>query len=142
MGGRDGSESRALERSRSTGYLRRGLVTTLDTRNSDGVVGRVTPARAPTRALCSLARTRDRARDVAPLVSELIALAGGDSVTADSADGYPRYSLEAAVARAPQVIILADRGAGARHPGAGRSGGTCALSLPSRPSASSRWTAI
>jgi len=46
------------------------------------------------------------------LVSELIALAGGDSVTADGADGYPRYSLEAAVARAPQVIILADRGTG------------------------------
>ncbi len=46
------------------------------------------------------------------LVSELIALAGGDSVTADGGEGYPRYSLEAAVARAPQVIILADHGAG------------------------------
>jgi iron complex transport system substrate-binding protein len=46
------------------------------------------------------------------LVSELIALAGGDSVTADSGEGYPRYSLEAVVARAPQLIILADHGAG------------------------------
>lgn len=46
------------------------------------------------------------------LVSELIALAGGDSVTADRGEGYPRYSLEAIVARAPHIIILADHGAG------------------------------
>jgi iron complex transport system substrate-binding protein len=46
------------------------------------------------------------------LVSELIALAGGDSVTADGGDGYPRYSLEAAVARAPEIIILASHGGG------------------------------
>jgi iron complex transport system substrate-binding protein len=44
------------------------------------------------------------------LVSELLALAGGDSVTADAGDPYPRYSLEAAVARAPDVIILASHG--------------------------------
>src|SRR5436309_1273602 len=44
------------------------------------------------------------------LVSELLALAGGDSVTADAAEPYPRYSLEAAVARAPEVIILASHG--------------------------------
>lgn len=44
------------------------------------------------------------------IVSELIALAGGESVTADGADAYPRYSLEAAVARAPQVIVLASHG--------------------------------
>jgi len=43
----------------------------------------------------------------ASLVSELIALAGGDSVTADGGQGYPRYSLEAALARNPEVIILA-----------------------------------
>jgi hypothetical protein len=46
------------------------------------------------------------------LVSELIGLAGGDSVTADSGAGYPRYSVEAAVARAPHLIIRADHGAG------------------------------
>ncbi len=46
------------------------------------------------------------------LVSELIASAGGESVTADQGQGYPRMSLEAAVGRAPEVIILARHGAG------------------------------
>ena len=41
------------------------------------------------------------------LVSELIALAGGDSVTADGGAGYPRYSMEAALARNPEVILIA-----------------------------------
>jgi len=41
------------------------------------------------------------------LVSELIGLAGGDSVTADGGEGYPRYSLEAALARNPEVILIA-----------------------------------
>ena len=45
------------------------------------------------------------------LVSELIGLAGGESVTADQGRGYPRMSLEAAVAQAPEVIILARHGA-------------------------------
>jgi iron complex transport system substrate-binding protein len=44
------------------------------------------------------------------LVSELIALAGGDSVTADGGQDYPRYSMEAALARNPEVIILASHG--------------------------------
>jgi iron complex transport system substrate-binding protein len=44
------------------------------------------------------------------LVSELIALAGGDSVTADGGQGYPRYSMEAALARDPEVIVLASHG--------------------------------
>jgi iron complex transport system substrate-binding protein len=44
------------------------------------------------------------------LVSELIALAGGESVTADAPFPYPRYSLEAAIARAPEVIVLASHG--------------------------------
>jgi iron complex transport system substrate-binding protein len=44
------------------------------------------------------------------LVSELIALAGGASVTADQGQDYPRMSLEAAVGRAPEVIILARHG--------------------------------
>ncbi|HKW91118.1 MAG TPA: cobalamin-binding protein [Methylomirabilota bacterium] len=44
------------------------------------------------------------------LVSELIGLAGGDSVTADGGQGYPRYSMEAALARNPEVIILASHG--------------------------------
>ncbi|HET7875079.1 MAG TPA: helical backbone metal receptor, partial [Methylomirabilota bacterium] len=46
------------------------------------------------------------------LISELIALAGGDSVTADGGEAYPRYSVEAAVAHAPEVIIVARHGAG------------------------------
>jgi iron complex transport system substrate-binding protein len=46
------------------------------------------------------------------LVAQLIALAGGDLVSADAGEGYPRYSLEAAVARAPEVIILASHGGG------------------------------
>jgi iron complex transport system substrate-binding protein len=33
-------------------------------------------------------------------------------VTTDGDEGYPRYSLEATVARAPHIIILADHGAG------------------------------
>jgi iron complex transport system substrate-binding protein len=44
------------------------------------------------------------------LISELIALAGGDSVTADGGMGYPRYSMEAALARNPEVIVLASHG--------------------------------
>lgn len=46
------------------------------------------------------------------LVTELIQLAGGESITAAEGDSYPRWSLEAAVARAPEVILLADHGAG------------------------------
>jgi len=46
------------------------------------------------------------------LVTELIQLAGGQSLTADDPDAWPRYSLEAAVARNPEVILLANHGAG------------------------------
>jgi iron complex transport system substrate-binding protein len=45
------------------------------------------------------------------LVTELIDLAGGASVTAGDPDAYPRFSLEAVAARAPEVIILARHGA-------------------------------
>ncbi len=45
------------------------------------------------------------------LVTELIQLAGGDSVTVADADAWPRYSLEAAVAKLPEVILLANHGA-------------------------------
>jgi iron complex transport system substrate-binding protein len=44
------------------------------------------------------------------LVTELITLAGGASVTGDQGQGYPRLSLEAAVGRKPEVIILARHG--------------------------------
>jgi iron complex transport system substrate-binding protein len=44
-------------------------------------------------------------------LTELIALAGGRSITADEGDSYVRFSLEAAVARAPEVIVLADHSA-------------------------------
>jgi iron complex transport system substrate-binding protein len=46
------------------------------------------------------------------IVTELIQLAGGQSLTADDADAWPRYSLEAAVAKQPEVILLANHGAG------------------------------
>lgn len=45
------------------------------------------------------------------LVTELIELAGGGSVTAGEPGSYPRFSLEAVAARAPGVIILARHGA-------------------------------
>jgi len=44
------------------------------------------------------------------LVTELIGIAGGDSITARDSDDYPRYSLEAAVAKGPEVIVLANHG--------------------------------
>ena len=46
------------------------------------------------------------------IVTELIQLAGGRSLTADDTDAWPRYSLEAAVAKSPEVILLANHGAG------------------------------
>jgi iron complex transport system substrate-binding protein len=42
------------------------------------------------------------------LLTELIEVAGGDSVTGGESQSYVRFSIEAAVARAPQVIVLAD----------------------------------
>jgi iron complex transport system substrate-binding protein len=44
------------------------------------------------------------------LVTELIEIAGGESITARDAEEYPRYSLEAAVAKGPEVIVLANHG--------------------------------
>jgi iron complex transport system substrate-binding protein len=44
------------------------------------------------------------------LVTDLIDIAGGDSLTASDSDDYPRYSLEAAVAKSPEVIVLANHG--------------------------------
>jgi len=44
------------------------------------------------------------------LVTELIGIAGGDSITAADSQDYPRYSLEAAVAKGPEVIVLANHG--------------------------------
>ncbi|HVQ74729.1 MAG TPA: cobalamin-binding protein [Candidatus Binatia bacterium] len=51
------------------------------------------------------------------VISGLIRLAGGDSVTADVSEAYPRYSAEAAIAKAPQVIFVA------RHGSEGAAGG-------------------
>jgi len=45
------------------------------------------------------------------LITEIIQTAGGRSVTAEEASAYPRFSLEAAVARQPDVIVLARHGA-------------------------------
>ncbi|MFQ5828718.1 MAG: cobalamin-binding protein [Candidatus Methylomirabilia bacterium] len=46
------------------------------------------------------------------IVTELIQVAGGESITARDRGDYPRYSLEAAVAREPEVILLANHGTG------------------------------
>ncbi len=46
------------------------------------------------------------------LVSELLSLAGGASVTADVKEQYPRYGLEAAIARSPEIILLASHNPG------------------------------
>jgi iron complex transport system substrate-binding protein len=51
------------------------------------------------------------------IITELITLAGGRSITAEDGEAYPRFSLEAAVARAPEVILLAD------HTGGGSAAG-------------------
>jgi len=44
----------------------------------------------------------------ASLLTELIDVAGGESVTGQERQAYVRFSVEAAVALAPQVIVLAD----------------------------------
>ena len=55
------------------------------------------------------------------LLTELIETAGGDSVTAQEGQAYVRFSVEAAVALAPQVIVLADHASANGHAsGAGR----------------------
>jgi iron complex transport system substrate-binding protein len=51
------------------------------------------------------------------MLTELIEIAGGTSITATEGEAYPRFSLEAAVARAPEVIILADHSTGASTAG-------------------------
>ncbi|MBI4271355.1 MAG: cobalamin-binding protein [Candidatus Rokubacteria bacterium] len=45
------------------------------------------------------------------LVTELIGIAGGRSISASEGTDYPRFALEAAVARAPEVILLANHSA-------------------------------
>jgi cobalamin transport system substrate-binding protein len=51
------------------------------------------------------------------MLTELIEIAGGASITATDGEAYPRFSLETAVARAPEVIILADHSTGASTAG-------------------------
>jgi iron complex transport system substrate-binding protein len=50
------------------------------------------------------------------LLTELIGLAGGDSITANERGDYPRFSIEAAVVRAPEVILLASHGSRSAPP--------------------------
>ena len=50
------------------------------------------------------------------LLTELITLAGGDSITANERGDYPRFSIEAAVVRAPEVILLASHGGNGAPP--------------------------
>jgi ABC-type Fe3+-hydroxamate transport system substrate-binding protein len=50
------------------------------------------------------------ARDA--LVTELIDVAGGDSITAGETGTYPRFSMEAAVARNPEIVVLSTHGGG------------------------------
>jgi iron complex transport system substrate-binding protein len=44
------------------------------------------------------------------LLTELIGLAGGESITKNERGDYPRFSIEAAVVRAPELILLASHG--------------------------------
>jgi iron complex transport system substrate-binding protein len=53
----------------------------------------------------------------ASMLTELIEIAGGVSITAGDGEAYPHFSLEAAVTRAPEVIILADHSTGASTAG-------------------------
>ncbi len=46
------------------------------------------------------------------LVTELIRVAGGDSVSATEPQSYPQFSIEAAVARHPDLVVFANHGAG------------------------------
>ena len=50
-------------------------------------------------------------------LTEMIELAGGQSITAQEPVSYVRFSVEAAVARAPEVIVLADHSSGASTAG-------------------------
>ena len=50
-------------------------------------------------------------------LTEMIELAGGHSITAAEPVSYVRFSIEAAVARAPEVIVLADHSSGASTAG-------------------------
>ena len=50
------------------------------------------------------------------ILTELIGLAGGDSITANERGDYPRFSIEAAVVRAPEVILLASHGGSGAPP--------------------------
>jgi len=74
------------------------------------------------------------------LLTELIETAGGDSVTAQEGQAYVRFSVEAAVALAPQVIVLADHasanghasGAGRPEPRSGAASPACRPIAPGR----------
>src|SRR5262249_52884293 len=55
-------------------------------------------------------------------LTELIELAGGRSITAAEPVSYVRFSVEAAVARAPEGIVLADHSSGASTARRRRSG--------------------
>lgn len=50
-------------------------------------------------------------------LTEMIELAGGRSITGEEPVQYVRFSVEAAVARAPEVIVLADHSSGASTAG-------------------------
>lgn len=73
----------------------------------DGVRRRVS-ARPPPRVLYVLWPEPLIVPGRASHLTELIELAGGRSITAALRDSYARLSLEAAVAQAPEVVILAD----------------------------------
>ena len=76
----------------------------------DGVRARVAPLPAP-RVLYVLWPDPLIVPGRTSHLTELIEMAGGRSITAGEGDSYVRFSLEAAVARAPEVIVLADHSA-------------------------------
>ena len=58
-----------------------------------------------------------RVAEMYDLIERVIELAGGRSITAEERVQYVRFSIEAAVARAPEVIVLADHSSGASTAG-------------------------
>jgi iron complex transport system substrate-binding protein len=91
-----------IERPESVG----GLVTSIQAR-IDGIRRRVDARRTPS-VLYVLWPEPLIVPGRASHITELIEMAGGRSITASLGESYVRLSLEAAVARAPEVIILAD----------------------------------
>lgn len=86
----------------------RALVETLD-RQIESVQHRLRD-RVPRTVLLAVGRAPLMAAGTGTVQDELLRLAGGRNVAAEAGSGWPRLSLEAAIAAAPEVIIDATMG--------------------------------